>query len=145
MAASVVWSFLSPFNNDRLKNSKGWHVIILIYYILTVNTDMSASINSNKKTNPANIYLFKVNNRKNTRKCKICSKLTIKTSERCYWRCSGVFIVNFEHILDLILVFIILLTLKKQMLAGKGGLKGLKSLQQNSIDQFFWAKSLKIK
>ena len=32
---------------------------------------------------PANIYLFKVNNR-NTRKwCKICSKLTIETLERC--------------------------------------------------------------
>ena len=31
---------------------------------------------------PANIYLIKVNNR-NTRKwCEICSKLTIKTSER---------------------------------------------------------------
>ena len=40
------------------------------------------------KKKPANIYLFKVNN-KNTRKmCEICSKLTIKTPE---WR------RNFEH------------------------------------------------
>ena len=48
-------------------------------------------------TCPANIYLFKVNN-KNTRKsCEICSKLTTKTLE---WRLtsSGVFTVNFEHI-----------------------------------------------
>ena len=66
--------------------------------------------------NPANIYLFKVNN-KNTRKwCEICSKLTIKRPERR--RRSGLFIVNFEHISHLFLVFL-LLTLKKQMLAGK--------------------------
>ena len=46
---------------------------------------------------PANIYLFKVNNR-NTRKiCKICSKLTIKTPERRQWRSSGVFIINIFH------------------------------------------------
>ena len=35
---------------------------------------------------------------------KICSKLTIKTPERRQWRCSGVFIVNFEHISHLVLV-----------------------------------------
>ena len=45
---------------------------------------------------PANIYLFKVNN-KNTRRYEICLKfLTIKTPERR--RCSSVFIVNFENI-----------------------------------------------
>ena len=40
--------------------------------------------------------MFKVNNRDTRTRCKMCSKLTIKTSER---RHSGVFIVNFEHIL----------------------------------------------
>ena len=40
----------------------------------------------------------------------------MKTPERRWWRRSGVFIVNFEHILDLFLVFL-LLTLNKQMLA----------------------------
>ena len=44
----------------------------------------------------------------------MCSKLTIKTLER---RHSGVYIVNFEHILHLFLVPL-LLTLKKQMSAG---------------------------
>ena len=40
------------------------------------------SRSSDKNENPANVYLFKVNN-KNTRKmCEICSKLTIKTTER---------------------------------------------------------------
>ena len=37
-----------------------------------------------------------------------CSKLTIKTPERRYWRRSGVFIVNFEHISHLVLVFLLL-------------------------------------
>ena len=36
--------------------------------------------------NPANIYLFKVNNRSTRKRCEICSKLTIKTPERCQWR-----------------------------------------------------------
>ena len=42
-------------------------------------------------------YLFKVNNR-NARKSEICLELTIKTPEQRHWLCSGVFIVNFEHI-----------------------------------------------
>ena len=42
----------------------------------------------------------------------MCSKLTINTPERRHWRRSGVFIVNFEHISHLVLVFL-LLTLNK--------------------------------
>ena len=41
---------------------------------------------------PANIYLFKFNNRNTRKKCKICSKLTIKTLERGQWRRSGALI-----------------------------------------------------
>ena len=54
---------------------------------------------------PANIYLFKVNNRKNRKRCEICSKLIIKTPEQ---RHSG-FIVNFEGISQLFLVFLLLI------------------------------------
>ena len=43
---------------------------------------------------------------------KLCSKLTIKTPERSQWGRSGVFIVNFEYISQLVLVFL-LLTLNK--------------------------------
>ena len=53
---------------------------------------------------PANIYLFKVNNR-NTR------KLTIKKRP---WRRSGVFTVNFEHISHLFIVFLLLLWTSKR-------------------------------
>ena len=47
----------------------------------------------------------------------MCSELTIKTPERCHRRRSGVFIVTFEHISHLFLVFL-LLTLYKYMFAG---------------------------
>ena len=59
-------------------------------------------------THPAGIYLFKVNNRNTRTRCEICSKLTINTPERRHWRRSGVFIVNFEHISHLVLVFLLL-------------------------------------
>ena len=54
---------------------------------------------------PANIYLFKVNNRSTGKRCEICSKLTIKTQEQSR---SGVFMVNFEHISHLFLVFLLM-------------------------------------
>ena len=51
-------------------------------------------------------------------KCiSVFSKLTIKTQERRHWRYSGVFIVNFEHISKLFLVFV-LMTSNKKMLGG---------------------------
>ena len=57
--------------------------------------------------NPVNIYLFKFNNRNTRTRWEICSKLTIKIPERRQWRRSGVFI-NFEHILHLALMFLLL-------------------------------------
>ena len=60
--------------------------------------------------NPANIYLFKVNNRNTARKrCAICSNLTIKILEPRHSRRSGVFIVTFEHISHLFLIFLLLI------------------------------------
>ena len=35
-----------------------------------------------KANTPANICMFKVNNRNTRKRCKICSELTIKTPER---------------------------------------------------------------
>ena len=63
--------------------------------------------------NPENIYLLKFNNRNTGKKCEICSKLTIKTPERRRQRHhSSIFIINFEHISHLFLMFL-LLTLSK--------------------------------
>ena len=58
------------------------------------------------------IYLFKVNNRNTRTGCEICSKLIIKTPEQYHLCRSSAFIVNFEHISHLFLVFP-LLTLNK--------------------------------
>ena len=56
---------------------------------------------------PASNYKYKVNNRNTRVRCKTCSKLTLKTPERRQWLCSGVFVVKFEHISHLVLVFIL--------------------------------------
>ena len=53
----------------------------------------------------AGIYLFKVNNENTITMCEVCSKLTIKTPERRQWRHSGLFIVNFEQISYIVLMF----------------------------------------
>ena len=65
-----------------------------------------------KRYIPAGIYVFKVNNGNTKIRCEICSKITIKTPQGCHWHCPGVFIVNFEDISHLVLVFL-LLTLNK--------------------------------
>ena len=59
---------------------------------------------------PTSKYKLKFNNR--NARCAICLKLTIKTAERSYWRRTGVFFVNLEHISHLFLV-LLLLTLKR--------------------------------
>ena len=75
--------------------------------------------------NPAGIYLLNVININTRTRCEICSKLTVKTAERCQWRRSGVFIVNFEHISHLVLVFLLLI-LNMLFPAGKVGYNCLK-------------------
>ena len=61
-----------------------------------------------KDVETINNFILKVNNRNTRARCEICSKLTIKTPERCYWRRSGVFNVNFKHILHFVLAFLLL-------------------------------------
>ena len=63
-------------------------------------------------SNPTGNYMFKVNNRNTKTRCKICSKLTIKTPGGHPWCSSGVFIVDFEHVSHLALV-LLLITLNR--------------------------------
>ena len=58
---------------------------------------------------PNRHLLFKVNIWNTRNMCKICSKFTINTPER---RRSGIFIVSFEQISEIVLMFP-LLTLNK--------------------------------
>ena len=57
---------------------------------------------------PAHNYMFKVSNRNTKTSCEIRSKSTINTPKQRHWHRSGVFIVNFEHISHLALVFLLL-------------------------------------
>ena len=57
---------------------------------------------------PANIILFKVNNRNTNKRREICSKLTIKTPKQRQLRRFGVFIVKFEYTPNLFLVLLLL-------------------------------------
>ena len=61
----------------------------------------SLGLNVNGGNNLAGIYLLKVSNRSTRTRCEICSKLTIKTSERRQWRlvCSSFSVANFEHVI----------------------------------------------
>ena len=54
--------------------------------------------------NQANIYLFKVKNRNSRKRCEICSKSIIKRHNDVVL----FFFVNFEHISQLFLVFLLL-------------------------------------
>ena len=65
-------------------------------------------LSSHAEAYPAGIYLLKFNNRDTRIRSATCSKLTIKIPKRRHWRGFGVFIVNSEHISDLILVFLLL-------------------------------------
>ena len=66
------------------------------------------SFSTKINTYPAGIYLLKVSKINTRARYGICSKLTIKTPEWHEWHRSGVFIVNFEHISHLALVFMLL-------------------------------------
>ena len=88
---TITWSLI-------LVNVNSWASEKFIYH----------EIRLKKTTTPAGFYLFKVNNRNTRTRCEIRSKLTMKTPERRQWRRSGVFIVNFERISHLVLVFLLL-------------------------------------
>ena len=66
---------------------------------------------------PAFTCLKLIEARSTRTRCEICSKLTMKIPERCQLRRSGIFIVNFEHISHLVLVFLLLI-LNMQLPAG---------------------------
>ena len=88
-------------------------------------------------TYPGNIYLLKLNNINIRQKCKICSKLIIKTLERRQLRRSGVLIVNFENIERLFLVFLLLtLNIKYSLGSSLAEKKCIfKVINKNSTDQ----------
>ena len=61
-----------------------------------------------QRDNSASIYRFKVNNNGITRGKWNMFKVNNKNPRRRHWRCSGVFIISFELISHLFLVFLLL-------------------------------------
>lgn len=66
---------------------------------------------------PQSVCLFRFSNGCTRVMCVIFSKLTLMTPEQCQWPRCGIFLVNFEKILHLVLIFP-LLTLSKYMPSG---------------------------
>ena len=58
----------------------------------------------------AGVYLFKVNNGSRRKMYKMCSKLSLKTPERHQWHLFKAFIVNFQYILHIVLVLLLLIS-----------------------------------
>ena len=73
---------------------KQWYDCILIEKHKKM---MLVYFSTNKFNCPASIYMLKVNNRNNRRRCEICSKLTILWTY--FTPCFSVSIVNFEHVI----------------------------------------------
>ena len=57
---------------------------------------------------PADIYLFKFDNGNTRTMCEICSILTLRAPRLRRWRPSVVFMVNFEQISHIVIVFSLL-------------------------------------
>ena len=126
----MLWSSLININTKYNWEFHCWssHVIIFLPLIYRANGIYDDSITNHfdyiclhdKEKNfffliqiiPAGNYLLKVNIGNTRTMCEICLRLTKKTPELCHWRRSNVYIVNFEQISHIVLVFP-LLTLSK--------------------------------
>ena len=101
------------------QNISFWYFAVDFEHIVTLTCVRNCSLERVIPL-PVGIYLLKVKYG-NTRTRCVCSKLTIKTPERCQWCRSVVFIVNFEHISHLVLVFLLLIWTCKCRLGLIGG------------------------
>ena len=94
----IFWNLESMY---RLKFTINLSFGILVSRLRGLNKAISRS-------GPASNYMFNVNTRKTRTRCEICSNLTIMIPDRRQWRGSAVFVINFEQILHLVLVFLLL-------------------------------------
>ena len=108
LAILKIVVLLYPFSGMSLYFSSIFNDLLLNNYFWDDLDESDICLHG--KLLPASIYLLNVNNGNTRTTCKICSKLT--TPEWRQWRLCGVFTVNFEQILHIVLVFP-LLTLNK--------------------------------
>ena len=117
------------------RNVSYWENLLLFWMMLSKASAHFYTLGKNIytiKNSPTNNHLFIVDNNYTRKRCKTCSKLIIKTPE---WR-STVFVVDFEHIPHLFLVFLLLI-LNKLVFAGSHpiNLKTLKLLTAATINR----------
>ena len=85
--------------NNFYKSNIWWQKRFGIYRIWFLIQDVyEVRQQATSTVTPTNKYLLKFNNRNTRKRCEICSNVAIKTSERRNWRCSNVFIDDFERI-----------------------------------------------
>ena len=80
----------SEISKELISSRKCLYVVLFMHFRVYYKNLISGAI-------PVGLYLVKVNNRNTRTRCKICSKLTMKTTERRHWRRSGVFIINLVY------------------------------------------------
>ena len=80
----------SEISKELISSRKCLYVFLFMHFRVYYKNLISGAI-------PVGLYLVKVNNRNTRTRCKICSKLTMKTTERRHWRRSGVFIINLVY------------------------------------------------
>ena len=96
---------LEQCSKSTIKTTSVWLTLNIVQVFLTFSPCSSVFIVQLAHVNasyPAGIYRLKVNNRNTKTRCATCSKLSIKM------RLSDIFIVKFEHISHLVLVFFLL-------------------------------------
>ena len=102
---SSIWDFKLVFSNWAIvwRHTNLFAKQIFIYFFFFFWFYRDCPVGSFKY--PGNIYLFKLNNKHPRTRSKMYSTLVIKTIEQRQSRRSTIFIVNFEHIRHLVLVF----------------------------------------
>ena len=78
-------------------NLKSISQIFRVFLLLALSIYIFTGLLENSLI-PGKIYLFKVTSRNTRKRCEICSKFTIKITERRHWHRSCVFIVYFKQL-----------------------------------------------
>ena len=90
LVSHILLLFHSPKNLWKIWETQQIFFVLHLQQLIRMNLLLIRARSSK--------YLFKVSKRNTRRRSKIKYKLTIKRLEQCHWRCSGLFIFNFEHI-----------------------------------------------
>ena len=99
----VIWRFSHLYCRNIVEANKSLAKTQPAGFVLVRNQSKVHRVRSF----PANIYLFRVSDRNTRKRFKICSDLIIEIPE-LRWLCFDVFIVSFERISHVFLVFLLL-------------------------------------